>query len=183
MPAKIDHIDVAHEGKRYRVTMRARMDVDAGRAYAVFTDFPRLVDINPAIIKAEPIDGAAPGLQRVHTQVRVCVMSVCRVFDQVQDMQLKPPEQLSAQVIPELSNLRFGQAQWRIWDQEGEAHLHFFAEIEPDFWIPPIVGPWLIKRKLQSEAEETANGIEQLALALAPPQQPKVIETTLAGAL
>jgi hypothetical protein len=183
MPAKIDHIDVAHEGKRYRVTMRARMDVDAARAYAVFTDFPRLVEINPAIIKAEPIDGAAPGQQRVHTQVRVCVMSICRIFDQVQDMQLQPPEQLNAQVIPELSNLRFGQAQWRIWDHDGEAHLHFSAEIEPDFWIPPLVGPWLIKRKLQSEAEETANGIEQLALALAPRLQPAVAEAELAGAL
>lgn len=183
MPAKIDHIDVAHEGKRYTVTMRARMDVDAARAYAVFTDFPRLVEINSAIIKAERIEGAAPGQQRVHTQVRVCVMRVCRIFDQVQDMQLQPPEQLSAQVIPELSNLRFGQAHWRIWDQDNEAHLHFTAEIEPDFWIPPVVGPWLIKRKLQSEAEETANGIEQLALALAPQPAPASPPAELAGAL
>lgn len=165
VPADIDQISVDYKNKRYHVDMQARMDTQAERAYAVFTDYPRLKEINDAIIRSDLIEGASPEAQRIHTQVRVCVMGICRVFDQVQDMYKTPPEDLRADVIPELSNLRFGRAQWRIWDEDGRARLHFQAEIEPDFWVPPVIGPWLIKRKLEGEAAQTANGIEKLANA------------------
>ncbi len=146
--------------------MHARMQAEAAKAYAVFTDFARLPEINRAIVKADPIEGGAPGTQRLHTQVKVCVIGICRVFDQVQDMAKAPPEQLSAQVIPELSNLRFGRASWRIWDEGEWAKLIFEAQVEPDFWIPPLIGPWLIERKLAQEAVDTAEGIERLANAV-----------------
>lgn len=165
MASIIDHVEVVHAGKRYQVVMHARMQTDADRAYAVFTDFSRLKDVNTAIIRSDPIAGAPEGAQRLHTQVRVCVLGICRVFDQVQDMHKEPPENLHARVIPELSNLRFGRANWRIWDDGDYARLIFEAEVEPDFWVPPLIGPWLIKRKLEQEAEDTANGIERLANA------------------
>lgn len=168
MPADIDKVIVDHSNKRYTVEMNARMDTTAEKAYAVFTDYERLGEINDAIIRAELIEGAPQGQQRIHTQVRVCVVGICRVFDQVQDMRKAPPEHLQADIVPELSNLKYGKANWRIWNQDGRAHLYFSAEVEPDFWVPPLVGPWLIKRKLESEAEQTANGIERLANQVQP---------------
>ncbi len=168
MPADIDKVTVDHSKQRYTVEMNARMDTTAEKAYAVFTDYERLGEINDAIIRAELIDGAPEGQQRIHTQVRVCVVGICRVFDQVQDMLKAPPEHLQADIVPELSNLKYGKARWRIWNQDGRAHLYFSAEVEPDFWVPPLVGPWLIKRKLESEAEQTANGIERLANQVEP---------------
>ncbi|MGJ8668953.1 MAG: SRPBCC family protein [Oceanococcus sp.] len=166
MAAQLEHLEVTHVGKRYQVVMHARMDTLADKAYAIFTDYARLPEINSAIIKAEPIAGAQGSDQRIHTQVQVCVMGFCRVFDQVQDMRKSPPEYLRADVIPRLSNLRYGKASWRIWDEAGTAKLIFEAVVEPDFWIPPLIGPWLIERKLASEAVGTANGIERLANAL-----------------
>ena len=163
MAAQLEHLEVTHVGKRYQVVMHASMQTEAKKAYEVFTDYARLPEINSAIIKAEPIEGAQQPSQRIHTQVRVCVIGICRVFDQVQDMSKSPPEHLRADVIPELSNLRYGKASWRIWDDGSRAKLIFEAVVEPDFWVPPLIGPWLIERKLASEAEDTANGIERLA--------------------
>ncbi len=165
MASRLEHLEVTHVGKRYQVVMHAVMQAPADKAYAVFTDYARLSDINPAIVRAEPIAGAVAPAQRVHTQVRVCVVGICRVFDQVQDMHMNPPQHLRAEVIPELSNLKYGQASWRIWDEGDEARLMFEAVVEPDFWVPPIIGPWLIEKKLASEAIHTAEGIERLANA------------------
>lgn len=166
MASTLEHLQVTHVGKRYQVVMHASMDTQADKAYAVFTDYSRLPEINDAIIRAEAIPGGVAPAQRVRTQVRVCVMGFCRVFDQVQDMRKSPPERLQAEVIPEVSNLRFGKANWRIWDDNGRARLIFEAVVEPDFWVPPVIGPWLIERKLASEAVDTANGIERLANSL-----------------
>lgn len=166
MASILEHLEVTHVGKRYQVVMHASMETQADKAYEIFTDFARLPEINTAIIKAEPIEGAQAPAQRVHTQVKVCVMGFCRVFDQVQDMRKDPPEHLQADVIPGISNLRYGKANWRIWDEDGRAKLIFEAVVEPDFWVPPLIGPWLIERKLASEAVDTANGIERLANGL-----------------
>ncbi len=163
MASSIDHLQVTHVGQRYQVVMHARMDTTAARAYAVFTDYARLPEINDAILSALPIEGAAAGAQRLRTQVRICVFRFCWVLEQVQDMRKTPPEQLSADVIPELSNLRYGKAAWRIWDDGGRASLTFEAVVEPDFWVPPLIGPWVIERKLRQEAIDTANGIERIA--------------------
>ncbi len=166
MASQLEHLEVTHVGKRYQVVMHASMETQAEKAYAIFTDYSRLPEINTAIIKVEPIEGALAPAQRIHTQVKVCVMGFCRVFDQIQDMHKTPPEHLRADVIADVSNLRFGRASWRIWDEAGRAKLIFEAVVEPDFWVPPLIGPWLIERKLASEAVDTANGIERLANAL-----------------
>ena len=163
MASTLDHLEVTHVGKRYQVVMHASMQTSADKAYAIFTDYTRLPEINTAIIKVEAIEGGELPAQRIHTQVKVCVLGFCRIFDQVQDMLKTPPESLQADVIPELSNLRYGKASWRIWDDDGVAKLIFEAVVEPDFWVPPLIGPWMIERKLASEAVDTAEGIERLA--------------------
>ncbi len=176
MASSIDHLEVTHVGQRYRVVMHARMDTTAARAYAVFTDYARLPEINDAILSAQPVAGAQEGAQRLRTQVRICVFRFCWVLEQVQDMRKRPPEHLSADVIPDLSNLRYGKASWRIWDDAGRAQLTFEAVVEPDFWVPPLIGPWVIERKLRQEAIDTANGIERIANNVAAEQPAGALE-------
>ena len=73
-------------------------------------------------------------------------------------------------VLPQMSDLRYGLARWRMSacaDDRRRTCLEFKAELEPDFWVPPLIGPWLIQRKLHQEAIVTAEGIEKLAHARA----------------
>ena len=159
----VDFLDVERHGKRYVMTMDARLNCVAEEAYAVFVDYRQLPRIHPAIISAVRKPGAPPGAQRLHSKVELCFLGFCRVLDQVQDMYREPPEHLKAIVLPELSNLRHGTASWRIWDDAGETRLRFEAEIEPDFWVPPLIGPWIIRRTLSQHAVYTADSIERLA--------------------
>ena len=39
------------------------------------------------------------------------------------------------------------------------------ADIIPEFWFPPVIGPLLIMNKLRNEALETAKGVERVAAA------------------
>ena len=50
--------------------------------------------------------------------------------------------------------------------QENEgSRLIFFAALTPDFWVPPLIGPYIIKKKMREEAVETVLGLERLASA------------------
>ena len=41
--------------------------------------------------------------------------------------------------------------------------------MEPDFWVPPLIGPWVIKRTMREQAITTSEGIERLARVRAAP--------------
>ena len=41
--------------------------------------------------------------------------------------------------------------------------MRFRSEIEPAFWVPPLIGPWLIQRALQAETLKSVANLERLA--------------------
>lgn len=167
---QLDRLEVQHEAARFSIELHVKLDVPATDAYAAFADVNRLPAINPAVKIARLIQGAPAGASRVYTDIRVCVAFFCRHLEQVQDMRYAPGASggvISAKVIPELSNLRFGEARWTLDNCAGRTCLVFVAQLEPAFWIPPVIGPWLIQRKLREEAMQTSAGIERAARALA----------------
>ena len=157
--------------------MAVRLDITAALAYGVISDPERLRQTNPAIramrLLSDPQDHDNGGLQRLSSDVRLCAGPFCRTLHQVQDMHFEPapPDEyhITATVIPEHSDLRYGIAQWA-FASCGEngllACLKFDAELEPDFWIPPLIGPWLVRRTLHEQALETCAGIERVARQL-----------------
>ncbi|WP_051362089.1 SRPBCC family protein [Solimonas soli] len=164
--ATVDALEVTHEDARYRIELRARLDVPAADAYAVFRDFRNLPRINDAVEDVEAQAPAAAGGERWRTTVRVCISFFCTRLHQVQDVRDAADAQgwrLDATVIPALSNLRYGLAAWRLDRCDAQTCLWFQAELEPDFWVPPLLGPWMIERTMRRQAQATAQGIERLA--------------------
>lgn len=165
--AEIEVLDIDHASQRYRMHLIARLDTPLQRSFAALRDFDNLPRINDAVETAQMVDGAAAGAQRLYTRVRVCVWFFCTHLDQVQDIREHRDAValgLDAVVLPAQSNLRFGTARWRMRAcGTDQTCLTFDAELEPDFWVPPILGPWAIERAMRSEAIDTARGIERLA--------------------
>ncbi|MEC9362198.1 MAG: SRPBCC family protein [Pseudomonadota bacterium] len=166
--AEIEKLEVTRTGARFGMTLSARLDVPLEDSYGVLGDFDELPRINDAVEDVRLLDGAPAGAQRLYTRVRVCVWLFCRHLDQVQDMWPIAGDDArgyNAAVLPERSNLRFGNARWRLRDCDGVTCLRFDAQLEPDFWVPPVIGPWAIERAMRREAIATAEGIERRALA------------------
>ncbi|MES0874746.1 SRPBCC family protein [Sinimarinibacterium thermocellulolyticum] len=168
--AQIETLTVTRVGARFGMVLDARLDVPLDDSFRVLGDFEKLPQINDAVEAVIRLDGAPPGAQRLYTRVRVCVWLFCAHLEQVQD--IWPVDDgavrgYNAAVLPELSNLRFGHARWRLHDCGGRTCLRFDAQLEPDFWVPPVIGPWAIERAMRREAIATALGIERRAAHLA----------------
>src|SRR5262249_2518251 len=81
--AQVQQVDVQRDGDRYRVEMDVRLNVDAHRAYEVFSDAAQLPHINPSIRIAQPL--SEPGAdRRLYTEVHLCIAVFCRTLHQVQ---------------------------------------------------------------------------------------------------
>ncbi len=161
LAADVESVTVAHDDGVYKVSMSVLVDVPAAAAYAVMTDFENLPEVNQSVVFAERLPG-----NRLHTKVDMCITVFCRSIEQTQQVKTSAPDTLRMTVIPQLSDFSFGVAQWRFMPVTAHSSRLFFnAQLQPDFWIPPLIGPWLVKNKLQQEAQITSSGIERVAHA------------------
>jgi hypothetical protein len=164
--ADVQSLQVDRDGERYGVDMQVRLHVPANAAYAAFTARGALPRINPDVLSVEYRDTGSDGALRLYTEVRVCVVFYCRSLRQLQDMHLMSRQDggdIHADLLPDASDFSYGRADWQFRSAGGDTQLHFSARLQPAFWIPPAIGPWLIERSMRKEAERTAAGIERLA--------------------
>lgn len=158
--ADIQSVEFETREERYIAKIRVRLAVPQPAAFAVMQDYANLTRINPAVLEAKVLE-LMPGTTRLHTRVKLCVLLVCKEIKQVQDMRTFGFGEMNARVLPDQSDLEYGYAYWQFRDCAGETCLLFRAEIDPKFWVPPVIGSWAIQRVLRQEALMTSEGIEQ----------------------
>lgn len=155
----MDSVVVGYGQGRYSIDMSVRLSVSAAAAYAVMNDFSALLEINHNVAVAE----VQPN-HRLRTVVNMCIAFFCRSVEQLQTVHSEPPYGLQMNVIPAYSDFSYGRARWRFQPLTASTSRMFFdAQVSPKFWVPPLIGPWLVQRKMQQQALVTANGIERVA--------------------
>ncbi len=154
---------VTNEGNSYFVEVDALVNVDEPNVRALLTDYENLGRLNSAIEVSEILKTRKPGDYQVRTVTEACVWFYCKRVHQVQDVVESYDGTVTAVVLPEQSDFRYGYARLNLWQESEGTRVLIRSEVEPDFWIPPLIGPWLIKRKLRSEAQETIINLERVA--------------------
>ena len=69
---------------------------------------------------------------------------------------------------PERSNFKLATERWQLRPEKGGTLLIYEFDMEPDFWVPPVIGPFYIKRALMSGGSRAVERIEALATGREP---------------
>jgi ribosome-associated toxin RatA of RatAB toxin-antitoxin module len=163
--ATVIDCSIVQEGGRFKIDAHATLNVSGTASYAIISDVANFPRINPMVRRMEIIRRHDRDT-RLEVEAYVCVLWYCDTLHEVQDMSfVRYPDggEVIVNVVPEYSDFRYGHSVWQVRTSGGRTILHIVAELEPAFEIPPVIGPWLIKRALRAEALRTAEGIERLA--------------------
>ena len=68
---------------------------------------------------------------------------------------------------PQKSDFRQADEVWEFSETEGGTRVIYRLTMEPAFWVPPAIGPWMIQRKLRKDAGEAIDRIEEVARQVA----------------
>ena len=150
---------VSRDGDSYSLSVTARVDAPPAQVYRSITDFSNLTAINPSI-EASTVLESQGKRRRVHSVIRVCILVFCKRVEQVQDVTLVDSRTVVAVMVPGAGDFRAGEARWELTADGAATELLFSETFEPDFWVPPVIGTWLIERELVREVAETAMYIE-----------------------
>lgn len=146
----------------YDTVIEAQIEAPPQSVYASLTDYAHLRRISSSIVESRVIEQRDEHIHRIEMVTRLCVLFYCRNLKQIQDMYRGEDGLLTARIAPDGSDFKGGSASWQLSDRQGGTYLVFNASLEPDYWIPPLIGPLLLRHMMHREAVSTVAGLERL---------------------
>jgi len=156
-------LEVSENGGVYHIKLATIINAPAEYVYRVLTDYVHLHRLHPAFIQSDILTSPGAGIVRVKTRILDCILIFCMGLDRVEDIREVPPNHLHTVIVPSLSNFQYGKADWRIEDMGDRSQLIYEAQMKPDFTVIPVIGPYLVKRKLRDEMASSLGRIECIA--------------------
>ena len=166
--AELTDIEVAHEDGRYRLESTTIFDATQAQLYVVLTDYDQFEKFSSSFVEAENREADEQGRPQVYTRMEGCVLLFCKSYLRVGYLELKPEYDIIAIVDPEQSNFKYSRERWQLIPEGERTKLVYEFEMEPAFWVPPLVGPYVIKKALRSGGKNAVNRIEALAVGKEP---------------
>ena len=155
---------VWREGERYLVHFVAVLNAPADRVRQRLTDYNHLHRLSETIHESLLLD-ADPPRYTVRVRSQGCIGIFCRDLEQVQEVLERDDGFIVVEDIPGQSDFRAARAVWRVIAVEDDrSRVTYSAELLPDFWIPPLLGPSLFSERLARETRQLLDNLERLAL-------------------
>lgn len=161
--AELDSISVSNEGKRYFVRSSATLDAPIEHVYDTLIDFDNYEEFSSVYHDARWLQRNADDSGEIYTYTRGCVLFVCRGFGRTESVVAVRPTFIETKVDPARSKVRYGTSVWNIEAVDDKTSIAFELDFEPDFWVPPVIGPFVIKKYLRKGGVDALDRIEALA--------------------
>lgn len=158
-------VSVEKEGERYTMASRTYFEAPPEAVFRVLSDYDRFERISSIFEDVRFIAPAGDGTPRAFTLLKGCVLFFCKTIERIEELHFTPHSRIVAEVEPEHSDFAYGRTEWRFIPSGSGTEVHYRMEMEPGFWVPPLIGPYIMKRSFRSDAVEALNRIEALALS------------------
>lgn len=156
-------ITVEREDKLFTVSAEMMIDAPRDVVFAALSDYDQFSELSDAFVESRFVEPAPDGTPRIYTAVEGCIWFFCKTIRRYSRLELMPDEKIVATVEPELSDAEYAREQWLL-ESEGDAtRVYYRHDLQPDFWVPPGIGTWAIKRVLSDSSVKAASRIEALA--------------------
>jgi hypothetical protein len=162
-PATILRTEATHDDDRYKLTFEVVLNAERDKVWSIMTDYNRLTRVSKVIVESRILKKEDENRHRVGVTLHACVLIFCKTMKKVVDIQAWPQNDIIVIGDPALSDFSYSVERWRVVAEGAKTRLYYSAEMVPDFFIPPLIGPWLMKSFLRKEIKATAIQVEALA--------------------
>jgi hypothetical protein len=161
--AGLTELHVSETQGIYSINLVMQMQVPARYVHRVLTDYVHIYRLDPAITDSEVLPSLDAGVVRVRTRIADCISFFCMEIDRVEDVRELQHGGLQVTTLPTLGSFKSGHAEWKIMDMEERTQVLYQAQMEPDFFIPPLIGSYLVTQKLRQSILSGLAKIEYIA--------------------
>jgi hypothetical protein len=161
--ATILHAQARYQQGRYVLSFEVVLDANLDKVWLIMTDFEHFPQVSRSIVESRIIEQVSENRHRVGIRSKVCILFFCQTVKKTSDVQTTPKTDIVNVSDPAQSDFSYSVERWRLLAEGAKTRMFYTAEMEPNFSIPPVIGPWLVKSFLIEEIKATAMQVEALA--------------------
>lgn len=169
----VNRIALTDSAGRYTVAFDVSMHAEPRTVRRIITDYNRLSRLSHLVKQSRIVAVLPDGRQQISITLRGCVLFFCKSVHRVEDVADEPDGDIVTKALPRESDFSYAVERWRILPQAGGTRLEYQATLVPSFFIPPLIGPYIVKSEIRRELMQTARQVEILADRHAPGATPK----------
>lgn len=163
LAATIEVLETTHDNGRYTVSFEVVLDAPRDKVWRIMTDYERLPRVSKIITESRILKQEDANRHRVGVTLEACVLIFCKTVKRVVDIEAWPQKEIVVTDDPAFSNFSYAVERWRVAAEGSRTRLNYTAEVVPNFFIPPLIGPPVVKYFLRREIRITALEVEALA--------------------
>jgi len=164
--AEMLSVEVNYEAKTYTMNSEVWFDATVEQVYEIFRSWDHSTKFSSAIVESRDLPPDELGRPQFYVLNRACVLFFCKSFERQGYVEAEPNVVIFAFVDPANSDFHFSNESWRFFARDGGTVVVYNFEMQPKFWVPPGIGPYLIQRKLKNDGGGAIDRIEVLAQAV-----------------
>ena len=161
--AEMRSVDVGYENSRYTMQSEVWFNAPLEAVYAVFSHWDLSTQFSSAIVKSNDLAPDEQGRPQFFVRNRGCLLFFCRTFDRQGYVESQPFAVLRATANPETSDFLVSRESWTFTPENGGTVVVYEMLMQPKFWVPPGIGPYIIKRKLKNDGGDAVDRVEAIA--------------------
>jgi len=161
--AEMRSIDVQFEGGFYTLHSTVWFDATLESTYEVFSTWEMSEEFSSAVVEARDIAPGDDGRPGFFVRNRGCILFFCKSLTREGWVERERYRVLRAFADPERSDFEVSNETWTFVEQDDGTVVTYHLYMRPAFWVPPGIGPYMIKRKLRTDGGRALNRIEAFA--------------------
>jgi len=158
-------LQVSRDNGRYELYADTFLAAPPAEIYDVLLEYDNdaFRRISSVYKESRYLDPAPDGTPIVYTLMEGCIMFYCMTIRRTEKLEKRAYRYIRTQTIPEESDFKYSRSEWTFTPEGGGTRMSYSLVMEPDFWVPPIVGPFVLKRILKSGGARVISRIERMA--------------------
>ncbi|MDZ7769706.1 MAG: SRPBCC family protein [Woeseiaceae bacterium] len=161
--ADLRSVSVEQTDNRYHLVSEAWFDAKREDLYRVLTNYDEFHRFTSAFVDTRNVEVDGEGRPRFYTRMEGCLLWFCKSFVRNGYLVEERPHEVVAMSLPEQSDFNYSRERWSLKDEDGGTLMTYDFEMEPSFWVPPVIGPFIIKRTLRAGGVDAIDRIEAIA--------------------
>lgn len=164
--AEMRSMDVTFADGFYTLESTVWFDAGLESTYETFSRWDKSEQFSSAVVEARDIEPGEDGRPGFFVRNRGCILFFCKTLTREGWVEREHLVELRAVADPERSDFDVSNETWTFHPAEGGTLVTYHLYMRPGFWVPPAIGPYILKRKLRREAGRALDRIEVLAQEL-----------------
>jgi hypothetical protein len=161
--AEMRSVQVEFEDDHYVMDAEVWFDADQETVFGVFLDWDLAAEFSSVIVEAKNVGPDKKGGMGYYIHNRGCILFFCKSTRRNGSVTSEAYTVIRAIADPETSDFDVSEETWTFSTVDDGTMVRYELRMKPSFWVPPLIGPYLIKKKLRDDGAEAFDRIEKIA--------------------